>query len=90
MAAILFNLLNGSLIGAFLSSGRLTFENMRQHAWGFCFGVCLFLFGMAGNILHDEVLLSIRKDKDRKKGDQSQQGEHKYAIPVGYLYRWIS
>jgi len=56
--------------------------------------------GLVGNIVHDEILLSIRRnakakgkakaddDKDNNNGKKKKQ-EH-YAIPHGLLYNFIS
>ncbi|KAG5641024.1 hypothetical protein DXG03_006365 [Asterophora parasitica] len=91
LAAVLFNTVNGSLMGTYLSSA-----SHLQHAhWSPAFwaGVALWVAGFVGNVWHDEVLLDIRR-KARAKADKSKdtdraQGEH-YAIPTGGLYAYVS
>ncbi|KAJ7481600.1 hypothetical protein FB451DRAFT_1394245 [Mycena latifolia] len=83
LAAVTFNTLNGSLMGAFLAAPAPPAPPMYFYA-----GLTLWASGFAGNIMHDEILLNIRrraKDKPKGKGN----GEH-YAIPHGLLYRFIS
>lgn len=98
LCAISFNVVNGALMGSYLSS-----PSAANHLAGafsrplFWLGVGLWAFGFAGNILHDEILLNLRRsakakgkaraDDDDRKGKGKQ--EH-YAIPYGYLYRFIS
>ena len=59
------------------------FDDLRPTFWT---GIVLWAAGFAGNILHDEVLLNIRR-RARKKSDD---GKEHYAIPHGYLYRYVS
>lgn len=86
--AILFNLLNGSLMGAYLS--RLSVAMMSQsstdHAMSGMFwsGVTIFFLGFISNVMHDEILLRLRKPSDGTKS------EAKYSIPYGGLYRFVS
>ncbi|KAI0696670.1 3-oxo-5-alpha-steroid 4-dehydrogenase-domain-containing protein [Cerioporus squamosus] len=98
LSAVVFNTLNGSLMGSYLSSPaaqtHLAGAFQRPLFW---FGVALWAVGFAGNIYHDEILLNIRrnakakgKDKaDDNNGKDKSKGEH-YAIPHGALYRFIS
>jgi len=83
LGASLFNLFNGSLMGSYLSS------SISQDLWQtnrlFWPGVGLFVLGLAGNILHDEILLNLRRHVPH--GDD---GKPRYAIPYGWLYRWVS
>ncbi|KAH7099031.1 3-oxo-5-alpha-steroid 4-dehydrogenase-domain-containing protein [Auriculariales sp. MPI-PUGE-AT-0066] len=83
LAASLFNTFNGALMGAYLSS------SIRPNLWTsnplFWPGVALFVLGLAGNIVHDEVLLDLRRSTPH-----GPDGKPHYAIPYGWLYRWIS
>lgn len=92
-AGILFNILNGSLMGTYLSSPA-------AHAYlsgsrpSFYIGFCVWALGLAGNIIHDEILLNIRRKSRTKpdgktKNEKPAQTEH-YAIPYGLLYKYIS
>ncbi|KAG1739132.1 3-oxo-5-alpha-steroid 4-dehydrogenase-domain-containing protein [Suillus paluster] len=90
--AVIFNIVNGALMGAYLSSPAasafLTGAFSRPYFWA---GIMLWACGFAGNILHDEVLLNIRRNaKAKGKRNENQAGKEHYAIPHGYLYRYIS
>jgi 3-oxo-5-alpha-steroid 4-dehydrogenase 1 len=102
LCATFFNMLNGFLMGAYLSSPLA-----RQFLKGafdrptFWFGLGLALVGLAGNILHDEILFDIRrKAKAKGKGkdvSNSSSSESKpkpktehYAIPHGWLFDYVS
>lgn len=96
LAAVAFNVTNGFLMAAHLSSpfGRLFLAHAYRRP-SFWVGLAMWVFGFAGNILHDEVLLNLRrenqkaKEKDEAKGGTEGKGQH-YGIPKGYLYRLIS
>jgi len=98
LAGIMFNIVNGSLLGAYLSSP----EGLAYLSWAYqrpCFWLGVFMWGagLVGNIVHDEILLNIRRKKqaeDAKKtpeqlANEKKKGEH-YAIPHGLLYKYIS
>ncbi|EIN06580.1 hypothetical protein PUNSTDRAFT_145142 [Punctularia strigosozonata HHB-11173 SS5] len=89
MFAVGFNLLNGFLMGAYLASpsaeNHLTGAFSRRRFWA---GVSLWATGFASNVLHDEILLNIRR-KAKGKAKESGGKEH-YAIPQGYGYNLIS
>ncbi|KAK0226037.1 3-oxo-5-alpha-steroid 4-dehydrogenase-domain-containing protein [Armillaria fumosa] len=93
LAGITFNLLNGSLMGVYLSSH--TARNFLSNACStptFYVGVFLWAIGFAGNIVHDEILLNIRrkaKNKGKASSHSPKPGEH-YAIPYGLLYEYVS
>lgn len=100
VSAVFFNVANGSLLGAYLSSPAaaafLAGAFARPRFWA---GVGLWAAGLAGNILHDEVLLNLRRNAKAKgkaraqDGDDDNNGKKKrehYAIPYGYLYALIS
>ncbi len=96
--AVSFNLINGALMGTYLSSPLaerfLTGAFSRPLFW---VGVGLWALGFAGNIIHDEILLNIRR-KAKAKGKAKVQaddnnGKNKqehYAVPHGWLYDLIS
>ncbi|KAJ7628471.1 3-oxo-5-alpha-steroid 4-dehydrogenase-domain-containing protein [Roridomyces roridus] len=88
--AVIFNLFNGSLMGTFLSSPAAPTQSAfaRPTFW---LGLALWAAGFAGNIIHDEILLNIRRNAKTKgkARDSGKPGEH-YAIPHGLLYRFIS
>lgn len=91
LVAVAFNLLNGSLLGAFLSSPDAPQPSAftRPTFW---LGIIMWALGFAGNVVHDEILLNIRrhaKSKGKAKDAGNTPGEH-YAIPHGLLYRYIS
>ncbi|KAI0919016.1 hypothetical protein AcW1_003496 [Taiwanofungus camphoratus] len=105
LSAVLFNSVNGSLLGTYLSSpAAQTFLSGAFTRPLFWAGVSLWFAGLVGNIAHDEILLNIRrsakakgKAKDRGDGgnDEDNNGKNKsrqehYAIPHGYLYNYIS
>ncbi|KIM63978.1 hypothetical protein SCLCIDRAFT_1213794 [Scleroderma citrinum Foug A] len=93
--AICFNVLNGLMMGTYFRSSIahsfLSGAFARPLFWT---GALLWLAGFFGNLLHDEVLLNIRrnakiKGKAKDEGNPKKQGEY-YAIPRGYLYEYIS
>jgi len=98
LAAIGFNSVNGPLLGAYLSSPEglsyLTGAFQRPRFW---LGISMWAAGFISNIVHDEILLNIRRKKqaeDAKKtpeqlAKEEKKGEH-YAIPHGLLYKYIS
>ncbi|KAL1941479.1 hypothetical protein VTO73DRAFT_7296 [Trametes versicolor] len=101
LSAVLFNTVNGSLLGAYLSSpaahAYLSGAFSSPRFWA---GIAAWAVGLAGNIIHDEILLNLRRTAKKNKakaakdgdGDGAQEkskGEH-YAIPHGLLYRYIS
>lgn len=92
LAGIMFNVLNGSLMGTYLSSPAAT--RYLSNAFSsplFFVGVFLWTVGFIGNVWHDEVLASIRHDNNKeKKSDEKKSREQHYAIPYGGLYSYIS
>jgi len=102
LAGVFFNIVNGTLIGAYLSSGQAA--RYLSTAWSnptFYVGIALWALGFVGNIVHDEILFDIRRDATRKRKEAEaagkkegtdstpQKGEY-YGIPHGYLYSLIS
>ncbi|KII95682.1 hypothetical protein PLICRDRAFT_48631 [Plicaturopsis crispa FD-325 SS-3] len=89
-AAMLFNSVNGTLLGTYLSSPAA--RAFLAGAYGrpsFWVAVGVWAAGLAGNILHDEILLNIRRNAKAKGKGKAGGGEH-YAVPHGWLYRYIS
>jgi 3-oxo-5-alpha-steroid 4-dehydrogenase 1 len=98
---IAFNTVNGFLMGAFLSSPEARYLTLTAFSrWTFWLGIAMWSFGFVGNVLHDEVLLNIRRDrkrkakqaegKDKDKDGKDNGGKEHYAVPYGYLFRYIS
>ncbi|KAJ3771668.1 hypothetical protein FB446DRAFT_802982, partial [Lentinula raphanica] len=102
-SGVLFNVLNGSLIGTYLSLPAASVYLSRTRP-SFFVGLSLWAIGFAGNIIHDEILLNIRRKANSKsdgktsrisgsgktaKGNEGTTSEH-YAIPYGLLYKYIS
>lgn len=75
-------------MGSWLSSGVI-----EQQGWNkltFWAALGLFAVGLIGNIVHDEVLLSIRRNAQKGDTEQEKSSGPKYGVPHGYLYRFIS
>ncbi|THH13256.1 hypothetical protein EW146_g6934 [Bondarzewia mesenterica] len=53
-------------------------------------GLALWAIGFAGNIMHDEILLNIRRRATVKGKAKARSGVEHYSIPDGLLYRYIS
>ncbi|KAI5116550.1 hypothetical protein M0805_007558 [Coniferiporia weirii] len=101
LAAVVFNTINGSLMGAYLASPAcaafLSSAHGRTLFWP---ALVLWAAGFAGNVLHDEVLLNLRRDAQVKaaKEDENESKSDRdgaparphYGIPHGYLYRFVS
>ncbi|KAH7906644.1 3-oxo-5-alpha-steroid 4-dehydrogenase-domain-containing protein [Hygrophoropsis aurantiaca] len=96
LSAVSFNLVNGALMGAYISSpAATTFLAEAFERPLFWVGISLWSAGLVGNILHDEILLNIRRNaKAKGKGKSDDHGDKQpkehYAIPHGYLYSYIS
>ena len=102
LAAMLFQIINGSLLGTYFSSPDAhDFLNSPTfgHAFSrptFWMGIVIWFLGWTGNVLHDEVLMNIRRSALKKKLELEVKGESKgndkfhYEIPSGYLYSYIS
>jgi len=87
---ILFNLVNGFLLGSYLSSDpTISYLVHQKPAGTFWLGAGLWFAGFVGNIYHDEILFRIRRKVSSKGKDKHQNGEH-YAIPTGGLYSLVS
>lgn len=94
LCGITFNLVNGYLIGAYLSSPETTKVLSLPHEnWQIWLGLVCWSFGFVGNIFHDELLLKIRRNQKRKAKQREDlgkdAGEH-YAIPFGLFFNYVS
>jgi 3-oxo-5-alpha-steroid 4-dehydrogenase 1 len=93
LAAIGFNLVNGGLLGTYFSSPTAaTFLSGAYSSPRFWSCVVLWAVGFAGNIVHDEILLNIRRNKQREaaKAGGGADGKQHYAIPHGLLFELVS
>ncbi|KAF8526057.1 3-oxo-5-alpha-steroid 4-dehydrogenase-domain-containing protein [Hysterangium stoloniferum] len=104
ICAVIFNVVNGSLMGAFLAAvatptGRVGSGALSLRApqvvtsnWSFWAGVCMWIIGFASNIWHDEILLDIRRKPKVKsaKRDAMHGDKRHYEIPQGGLFSLIS
>ncbi|KAK7462225.1 hypothetical protein VKT23_007829 [Stygiomarasmius scandens] len=97
MSGILFNIFNGSLLGTYVAS-TTTRDYLNSIGTVFYVGLALWAAGFVGNIIHDEILLNLRRkvkanaereDTTEDSSTRKDKGEH-YAIPYGLLYKYIS
>lgn len=75
-------------MGSWLSSGVLDQQGWNKLTFWAALG--LFAVGLIGNIVHDEVLLSIRRNTHKSETGEEKKSGPKYDVPHGYLYRFIS
>lgn len=98
LAAILFNLLNGSLQGIFLAGGYtgetgINVSELWYKGWGlqpgreviFVGGVVLFFCGFVGNVVSDEHLYALKRGRSPAQA-ASSAAHDRYTIPRGWLY----
>jgi 3-oxo-5-alpha-steroid 4-dehydrogenase 1 len=90
LAAAAWNLTNGYIMGAYLSSpAAASFLAGAPSQPRFWIGLSLWISGLAGNIIHDEILLNLRRGKNaqdpKSKGDKPH-----YSIPRGLLFKYIT
>ncbi|KXN82338.1 hypothetical protein AN958_02668 [Leucoagaricus sp. SymC.cos] len=97
LAGLFFNVQNGFMMGAYLTSPftSLWFQHPQStRRLEYKLGLGMWLFGFIGNVVHDEILLNIRrKAKATGKTKEATNGQHQkehYAIPYGLLYKYIS
>ncbi|KAI6029435.1 3-oxo-5-alpha-steroid 4-dehydrogenase-domain-containing protein [Pisolithus microcarpus] len=96
LSAICFNFFNGLMMGTYLRSlTALAYTVVVFQRPLYWVGVFIWLAGFIGNILHDEILLNIRrnakaKGKAKREDDPAKKGAEYYAVPHGYLYKYIS
>ncbi|KAL8279127.1 hypothetical protein RQP46_008383 [Phenoliferia psychrophenolica] len=91
LAAIFFNILNGSLQGFFIGGGIGTAGTsgwgLNDNAWAaplFGVGVTLWAGGFVSNIICDEILYTIKRS--RPTPPPGATPKERYAIPTGFLY----
>lgn len=92
LASVLFNLANGHLMGSWLGgrtrslldfTSEETSGGVPQSAFAaplFWLGLGLWLAGLFGNIMHDNILYDLRRP------DPSGKPRPRYSIPQGLLY----
>ncbi|KAF8157904.1 hypothetical protein B0H34DRAFT_797341 [Crassisporium funariophilum] len=93
LSGVAFNLINGALMGAYLSSPYARIFVSMRSAWLFYAGLALWAVGFVGNVWHDEILLNIRRKAKTKGKGRAEAGEGErehYAIPHGGLYTLVS
>lgn len=98
-SALGFQLINGTLLGAWL--GR--YGPTTQAEWGvqsstvqFVGGISLFYLGLAANYYHDEELREIRRREQRRQERIAREegkavadvGKH-YSVPQAGLFKWV-
>jgi 3-oxo-5-alpha-steroid 4-dehydrogenase 1 len=90
LSAIAWNLTNGYLMGSYLSSpAAATFLLGALHTPRFWIGLSVWALGLAGNIVHDEILLNLRRGKEAKDAGSKSAKPH-YSIPRGLLFEYIT
>ncbi|KAH8087831.1 3-oxo-5-alpha-steroid 4-dehydrogenase-domain-containing protein [Cristinia sonorae] len=96
LSAVGFHMANAFLMGAYLSSPQAdTYLHGAFQRPRFWIGLAVWTVGFVGNIVHDEVLLNIRrnakvKGKAKEEDNNGKDKQEHYAIPHGYLYKYIS
>ena len=98
LAAVAFNLANGSAIGAWLGGYG---SAAAVPVWQLGLGSALFLLGLCGNVYHEEILRDIRrtgsnpatgaaaaKDGNGAPAVSSADGRRLYKIPRGGLFAY--
>ncbi|KAF5360552.1 hypothetical protein D9756_005116 [Leucocoprinus leucothites] len=97
LAGIYFNVQNGFMMGSYLTSPftSLWFQlPPSTQRLEYKLGLALWFLGFVGNIVHDEILVDIRRKantsgKAPTGANGREKGEH-YGIPHGLLYKYIS
>lgn len=91
ISGVSFNLINGYLLGTYLASPAA--QTYLAHAAlrpTFLWGIVIWALGAAGNIWHDEILLTIRRNaRSKGKARDGASTEH-YAIPHGGFFALVS
>lgn len=90
LCAVFFNVVNGALMGSYLSSPAAASFLTSPPRPSFYIGLGLWAAGFAGNILHDEILLNLRRTTQKEKSEDPTDKKPHYAIPYGWLYNYIS
>ncbi|CDZ98803.1 Steroid reductase [Phaffia rhodozyma] len=93
LSAVVFNSINGSLIGTFL---RVQSQSCMSTSRWFWLGVSIWALGWVSNIAHDEILMNLRRDSSGTSMASSSRHSYRtadgrlYSIPWGGLFRWVS
>lgn len=88
LSAVVFNLMNGYLLGTWLRGvGEAPMPGWYTSV-GVALGILMYAGGLAGNVWHDQVLLALRRTP--RDGASVRTASSDYRIPYGGLYRWIS
>jgi 3-oxo-5-alpha-steroid 4-dehydrogenase 1 len=97
ISAVIFNLLNGTLMGGWIG-GRVPHSLIdKGHASGsedlvFWGGLIVWALGLAANIAHDEILYELRRNHKRQQSASPEKKEKQarlhYALPHGLLYSY--
>ncbi|KAF7428743.1 hypothetical protein PC9H_007975 [Pleurotus ostreatus] len=93
ICGMFFNIMNGYLLATYLTSAEAQsyMDRLPSSLW-YC-GVVTWAVGFAGNVIHDEILMNIRrKAKSKAKAKETAnkpKGEH-YAIPYGLLFEYVT
>lgn len=86
LSAMAFNLVNGTLLGAWLAHGGTTHHGS---VWTGV-GVALFALGLWGNMHHDARLRRLRIGAPAPGEPVVQGRAATYRIPRGALFEWVS
>lgn len=91
LSAVIFNIINGSLIGGWLGGYGSTSS---VPAWQILFGSVIWAAGFCGNIYHEEILRDIRRDRPVDKDAEGRavvvmDNGRVYRVPEGGLFRLI-
>ncbi|KAF7319518.1 S5A-REDUCTASE domain-containing protein [Mycena chlorophos] len=84
--AVAFNTFNGSLLGAFFSSPDAPQASAFSRV-SFWVGMAMWVWGFVGNVVHDEILLDLRrKAKSKGKGKETNgySNGHSNGTSNGY------
>ncbi|KAJ2892226.1 hypothetical protein GGI21_005660 [Coemansia aciculifera] len=87
LVSCVFNSINGYLNGRWFSvfsDGLYSEEFLHTNKWRAALGLCVFVFGMAGNIYHDDILLRLRRPAAGKPANK------RYSVPEGGLFAVVS
>lgn len=95
--AICFQLFNATSIGGWLAGyGPTTAHEWTGQHWRMEVGLCVWAWGLLGNIYHDDVLREIRREADRKQrkeanetGKPIQKVDKVYLVPENGLFKKV-
>ncbi|KIY64091.1 hypothetical protein CYLTODRAFT_425527 [Cylindrobasidium torrendii FP15055 ss-10] len=90
LAGIVFNIMNGNLMGTYISSNTARTFLDTVSTTRFVLGLSIWAVGFALNIKHDNILMDIRRSPEKNDPQPQVSRQPHYAIPHGWLYRYIS